>query len=150
MARKKRRFEQLEAAASQPKTKVEDYKDPFQRGVGQRLESAGRIFEGQGRNILYGLAAVVVLAILLGIFYAWNKRSDAAAQTALGKAIETSQAIVSASPLPAGATVKSFKTEKERADAAIAELRAATTASSVCFSKFIAPFTVLMRFGIRS
>ena len=124
MARKKRRFEQLEAAASEPKKKVEDYVDPFQRNVGRRIEDAGRIFEGQGRNILYGLAAVVVLAIVLGIFYAWNKRSDAAAQTALGKAIETSQAIVTASPLPAGSSVKSFKTEKERDDAAIAEFQA--------------------------
>jgi tetratricopeptide (TPR) repeat protein len=124
MTRKKRRFEQLEAAASEPKKKTEAYVDPFQRTVGRRLEDATRIFEGQGKNILYGLAAVVVLVILLGIFYAWNKRSDAAAQTALGKAIETSQAIVTASPLPAGSKVKSFKSEKERSDAAIAEFQA--------------------------
>ena len=39
----------------------------------------------------------------------------------MGKAIETSQAIVSPSPPPAGSTQKSFKTERERAEASIAQ-----------------------------
>jgi tetratricopeptide (TPR) repeat protein len=127
MARKKRRFEQLEAAsaaaAAEPKSK-KIYADSFQENVGKKLDEVGKSLEGQGRNILYGLAAVAVLAILIGIFYTWNKRSEAAAQTALGKAIETSQAVVSSSPLPAGSTQKSFKSEKERAEAAIRELQA--------------------------
>ena len=45
-------------------------------------------------------------------------------QTALGKAIETSQAQVTDSPAPAGSTAKTFKTEKERAEAAVAEFQA--------------------------
>lgn len=124
MSRKKRRFEQLEAAAATagPKDKPR-YKDAFQENVGRTLEDAGKKLEGQGRNILYGLAALVVLIILVSIFYVWNKRSDAAAQAALGKAIETSQALVSASPQPAGSTIKAFKTEKERAEAAVAEFQ---------------------------
>ena len=126
MARKKRRFEQLQAAAA---TTVDTkdkprYKDPFQETVGSKLEDASHFLEGQGRNILYGLAALVVLLIAIGIFYTWNQRSEAAAQAALGKAIETSQAVVSASPLPPGSTEKSFKTEKERAEAAINEFQA--------------------------
>jgi tetratricopeptide (TPR) repeat protein len=125
MARKKRRFEQLEAAAAtvEPKDKPR-YRDSFQENVGTTLEDVGKKLEGQSRNILYGLGALVVLIILVSIFYVWNKRSNGAAQTALGKAIETSQAVVSASPPPAGSTAKTFKTEKERAEAAVKEFQA--------------------------
>jgi tetratricopeptide (TPR) repeat protein len=122
MSRKKRRFEELEANASKPKEKT-DYRDPFQEKVGGRVEELGSKFEGQGRNILYGIGALVVIGLLIGIFYIWNSRSNAAAQAALGKAIETSQAIVSPSPQP-GSTQKSFKTERERAEAAVAEFQA--------------------------
>jgi tetratricopeptide (TPR) repeat protein len=123
MSRKKRRFEELEANASKPNEKV-NYRDPFQEKVGARVEEIGGKLQGQGRNILYGLGALAVIAVLVGIFYLWNSRSNAAAQTALGKAIETSQAIVSPSPQPAGSTQKSFKTERERAEAAVAEFQA--------------------------
>lgn len=125
MARKKRRFEQLEAAAAtvEPKNKP-IYADAFQENLGKKLEDVGKKLEGQGRNLLYGLAALGVLLILAGIFYTWNKRSEAAAQTELGKAIETSQAVVSASPPPAGSTAQTFKSDKERAQAAVAQFQA--------------------------
>jgi len=122
MSRKKRRFEELEANASKPKEKV-NYRDPFQEKVGSRVEEVGQKFQGQGKNILYGLGALAVVAVLIGIFYLWNSRSNAAAQAALGKAIETSQAVVSPSPQPAGSTQRSFKTERERADAAYNEFQ---------------------------
>lgn len=125
MARKKRQIpEQFKApvqTADKPKTV---YQDEFQSGVNKRVEDFGRKFEGKGRNVLYGLAALAVLAVLVGIFFAWNRRSDAAAQTALGKAIETSQAQVTNTPPPAGFTGKTFKTERERAEAAIPEFQA--------------------------
>lgn len=125
MARKKRQIpEQFQTpvqTTDKPKTV---YQDEFQSGVNKRVEDFSKKIEGKGRNILYGLAAVAVLALLVGIFYAWNRRSEAAGQAALGKAIETSQAQVSASPAPAGSTVKVFKTEKERAEAAINEFQA--------------------------
>ena len=120
MSRKKRRFEELEANASKPKENI-SYRDPFQEKVGTRVEEIGSKLQGQGRNILYGIGALVVIGLLVGIFYLWNSRSNATAQAALGKAIETSQAIVSPSPQPAGSTQKSFKTERERAEAAVAE-----------------------------
>jgi len=123
MSRKKRRFEQLEAAASKPKEKI-SYRDPFQEKVGSRVEEIGKRFEGQGRNVLYMVAALAVLAIVIGVIYMVTSRSNAAAQTALGKAIETSQGVVSPSPAPAGSTQKTFKTERERAEAAIAEFQA--------------------------
>jgi tetratricopeptide (TPR) repeat protein len=123
MSRKKRRFEELEANASKPKENI-SYRDPFQAKVGDRVEQIGSKFEGQGRNMLYAIGALAVIGILAGIFYLWNSRTNAVAQTALGKAIETSQAVVSASPEPAGSTRKTFKTERERAEAAIAEFQA--------------------------
>jgi tetratricopeptide (TPR) repeat protein len=120
MSRKKRRFEELEANASKPKEKV-DYRDAFQEKVGGRVEDIGSKIQGQGRNVLYGVGALVVIGLLVGIFYIWNSRANAAAQAALGKAIETSQAIVSPSPPPAGSTQKSYKTERERSEAAVAQ-----------------------------
>jgi DNA-binding protein Fis len=122
MARKKRRFEQLQAAAAAPK-ETRRYNDPIQERVGQRLEEAGKKLEGKGRTILYGLAAAAVLVVIVLIFMNWSRRSTAAAQTALGKAIETSQARIADTPAPAGSTDKTFKTEKERAEAAIAEFQ---------------------------
>ena len=125
MARKKRQvpeqFRTPVQTADKPKTA---YQDEFQSGVNKKVEDFGKKFEGKGRNVLYGLAALAVLAVLVGIFFTWNRRSEAAAQTALGKAIETSQAQVTDTPPPAGApTAKTFKTDKERSEAAIAEFQ---------------------------
>ncbi|QQS41493.1 MAG: hypothetical protein IPM63_00660 [Acidobacteriota bacterium] len=99
------------------------YKDEFQTSVGQKIENLGSRLEGKGRNILYGVAALAVLFVIVGLFYVWNKRTNNAAQAALGQAIETSQAQVTDSPIPAGVTAKVFKTEKERAEAAIREFQ---------------------------
>jgi hypothetical protein len=120
MARKKRRVEPVAVATNEPKDKPR-YQDPFQQRVGTKIEDAGKKLEGQGRNILYGLGALVVLGIIVWIIYAWSGRSNAAAQTELGKAIEISQTRVTDQPVPAGSTEKTFKTEKERAEAAVAE-----------------------------
>lgn len=123
MARKKRRLpEQFQATQTEAETKKVAYRDDFQSTVGKKVEHFGRSFEGKGRNILYGVAAIAVLAVLIGIFYAWNKRSTAQAQAALGRAIETSNAQVTTSPMP-GSFGKSFGTEKERAQAAINEFQ---------------------------
>ena len=123
MARKKRRFEQLQAAASTPQEK-KIYTNPLQQQVDTKLEDVGKQFEGKGRTILYGVAALAVAVALILVFMNWSKRSNAAAQTALGKAIETSQAQISETGTPAGSTKKTYKTEKERAEAAIAEFQA--------------------------
>lgn len=101
------------------------FQDEFQTSVGDKIEEFSKKFEGRGRTIAYALAAVAVLALLGGIFYVWNKRTNEAAATALGKAIETSQTLVSETPPPAGTgPEKTFKTEKERAEAAIREFQA--------------------------
>lgn len=123
MARKKRLVEQTVPPTGDAKPKVA-YQDPLQSKINRRIEQTSKVFEGKGKTILYALAAIAVLAILIGIFMSWNRRSNATAQTALGKAIETSQAQVTDQPAPAGSTAKTFKTEKERAEASIAEFQA--------------------------
>ena len=123
MARKKRRFEQLEAAAAAPQEK-KIYVNPLQKHVDERLEEVSKKLEGKGRTVLYGVGAVVVLVILVMLFLKWSSRSGGAAQTALGKAIETSRAQISETGTPIGATQKTYKTEKERAEAAIVEFQA--------------------------
>ena len=123
MARKKRRLEPVAVAETDTNTKTR-YKDEFQSTVGGKVEEFTNKLEGQGKNILYGIAALAVLGILIWIFYAWSSRSNAAAQAALGKAIETSQSRVSETSPPAGSRGRTFKTEKERAEAAISEFQA--------------------------
>lgn len=122
MARKKRRFEQLQAAASAPQDN-RIYTNPVQKQVSEKLDEVGKRFEGKGRTVLYGIAALVVLAILVMLFLNWNRRASSAGQTALGKAIEISQARISDTGTPAGSTAKTYKTEKERGEAAIAEFQ---------------------------
>ena len=73
--------------------------------------------------MLYALGALIVLGIVVLLIYSWSGSSNAKAQTALGKAIETSQAQIIDAP-PAGSTAKTFKTERERAETAIPEFQA--------------------------
>jgi tetratricopeptide (TPR) repeat protein len=123
MAQKKRRFEQLQAAAAAPAATQDSrvYTNPVQKQVSEKLDDMGKSFEGKGRTILYGLAGLVVLIILIMLFLNWNRKASAEGQNALGKAIETSQARISETGTPAGSTAKTFKTEKERAETAIGE-----------------------------
>src|SRR5687768_13194851 len=107
MSRKRRTFDQVPTAAAANAAAKPRYEDPFQRTVGKKIEDAAGIFEGQGRNILYGIAAAVVLGLVIWIIYSWSGRTSAEAQTALGKAIETSQASISETPPIAGSTQKS-------------------------------------------
>ncbi len=121
MARK-RRIPEVTLPTNEPKERVQ-YQDAFQSTLTKRVEEVGKTFEGKGKTFLYAVAAVAVILVLVGIFYMWNRSSDAKAQTALGKAIETSQLQVTDSPQPAGSTIKTFKTEKERAEASVAEFQ---------------------------
>ena len=125
MATRKKRLQEVTPAttAATPK-ETPRYQDAFQRGAERRVADVSRKVEGKGKTILYALGALAVLAILLGIFVSWNRRSNAAAQAALGKAIETSKAQVTTQPPLGASTAKTFKTEKERAEASIAEFQA--------------------------
>ncbi len=125
MAKKKKHYVPPPAPETAPAADkpVSRYEDSFQYSVGRRVEEAGKRFEGQGRNLLYGLGAIAVIGVLIWIFVSWNNRSTAAAQTALGKAIEVSSRRVTDEALPADSTEKVFKSEKERAEAAIKEFQ---------------------------
>jgi tetratricopeptide (TPR) repeat protein len=123
MARKKRSIAPVAVAAPDSKEKPR-YQDQFQQRVGGTIEDAGKKLEGHGRNILYGLGALIVVALVAWWIYSWSGRSSAEAQTALGKAIEISQRRVTDTPVQAGSTEKVFKTERERAEAAVAEFQA--------------------------
>jgi len=123
MAQKKRRFQQLEAAAATPQTK-QKYNDPIQERVNERLEDIGKKFEGKGKTILYAIIALIVLGAVAYAVMVYTRRSGGEGQTALGKAIETAQARVSETGPMAGSQEKTFKTEKERAEAAITEFQA--------------------------
>jgi len=122
MARK-RRFEQLQAAAAAPQDK-RIYTNPLQKQASEQLDEIGKKLEGKGKTILYGVAALIVLVILVTLFFNYSRSASGKAQTALGKAIETSKATISETGTPAGSTTKTFKTEKERAEAAIIEFQA--------------------------
>ena len=124
MARKKRIPEAAApVSTNEPKERVQ-YQDAFQSTLTKKVDDVSRNFEGKGKTVLYVISAAAVLLVLVGIFYLWNRNSNAKAQAALGRAIETSQAIVTDSPLPAGTTIRTFKTEKERAEASVAEFQA--------------------------
>lgn len=129
------------------KAKIQ-YKDEFQTNIGGRIEELGRKLEGKGRVILYGVAAVAVLLIIVSLFYVWNRRTNNAAQAALGDAIETSQAQVTDSPLPAGVTLKTFKTEKERAEAAIKEFQAVADKYGGSYAEKARYFMALSRLDV--
>src|SRR3954471_13960643 len=109
MARKKRRFEQLEAAASAPREK-KTYVDPLQSRVVPHVETAPQKLAGKGRTIMYAIGGLVVLLIIAFIAVRIMNKSSAAAQAALGKAIETSQAQVTDAPQPPTSTEKTYKT----------------------------------------
>lgn len=125
MAKRKNRLQEVSAVTA-PAAPAETprYRDAFQRTSERRIEDISSKMEGKGRTLVYAAAAVIVLAILIGIFISYNRRTEAAAQAALGKAIETASARVTDQPVPAGSTEKVFKTQKERAEAAIAEFQA--------------------------
>ncbi len=124
MARKKRQVQEVEPTGNNQAKPTTVYQDTFQDKFGNKVEDFGKKFEGKGRTLLYGLLGIIAFAIIIGIAMSWSKRSGGAEQTALGKAIETSQTQVSTSPQPAGSTAKTFKTEKERAEASVAEFQA--------------------------
>lgn len=123
--RKKRKVPAQFREPVKEETQEHAFQDEFQKTAGDRIEDFSKKFEGHGKTITYALAALAVLVLLGGIYYVWNQRSNAAAETALGRAIETSQAPVTETPPEAGAAPQqTFKTEKERAEASINEFQA--------------------------
>lgn len=77
---------------------------------------------GRGRQILYIVLAVVVVAAAgYGIYRWWNKKSDEA-EAAMGRAIAIARAEINPNP-PANSKDPVFSTEQERAQRTIDEFR---------------------------
>lgn len=95
--------------------------DKFRDTAGKIFDRVGDQLEGKGRTILYGLAALVLLGVLVGLYVKWSSRKADEARRALGRAIAISTApVATASPAP-GTPAPTYSTEQERAQNAIAE-----------------------------
>ena len=95
--------------------------DRFRDTTMSLFDRLGNLLEGRGRQILYGLAGLVVVGLLVLFFVKWSNRKADEARQALGRAITISTANVGA-PLPgASETTQTFNTEQERSQRAIEE-----------------------------
>lgn len=96
--------------------------DKFRDTTMGLFDRLGNRLEGQGRTILYAIAAIVALGILAGLWSWRSERKTDEARRALGRAIEITTAPVTPSPSP-GSTALSFTSEKDRAQRAIDEFQ---------------------------
>jgi tetratricopeptide (TPR) repeat protein len=97
--------------------------DKFRDTAGRIFDKVGERLEGQGKAILYGLAGLVLVAVLAGVYLKWSNRKADEARRALGRAIAISAAPVAmASPAP-GAPTPEYSNERERAQRAIEVLQ---------------------------
>jgi len=77
---------------------------------------------GRGRNILYGLVAVVVIAAGVYGIVRWRQRHTQEAEQAIGRAISIATAQISTTPV-AGSRELTFTSEQDRAQRAIEEFQ---------------------------
>jgi predicted negative regulator of RcsB-dependent stress response len=94
-------------------------------------DTAGIIFdritdrlEGQGKVILYGIGAVLLVGILVAGWVKWSNRKADEARRALGRGITIATSpIASSNPLVPNPTGVTFSSEHERAQKAIEEFQ---------------------------
>ncbi len=96
--------------------------DKFRDTAMTFFDRLGDRLEGKGKAILYGLAGVVLLAVLVGIWIKWNNRKTDEARRALGRAIAIATAPASSTGEP-NPNAPSFTSEQERAQKAIEEFQ---------------------------
>lgn len=77
---------------------------------------------GRGRQLLYGLLAIIVIAAAGYGIYRWRYKHNEEAQAAMGRAIAIARAEISPNP-PANSKDPVFSTELERAQRAIQEFQ---------------------------
>ncbi len=85
------------------------------------FDRLGNVLEGRGRAILYGIGAVVLVAILIGAWLTWSRRKADEARRALGRGISIATAPVNSTSL--GDPASTYGTEQERAQKAIEEFQ---------------------------
>lgn len=96
--------------------------DKFRDTAMGLFDRLGDKLAGKGRTILYGIAGVIVLAVIVGLFIRWSNRKADEARHALGRAITIAATPISTTPVP-GSSSPSFTSERERAEKAIAEFQ---------------------------
>lgn len=96
--------------------------DKFRDTTMNYVDRAADKLAGRGRQLLYGIGAVIVIGLIAWGVLAWRSSRNDKASEALGRAIKTAQTPVVASPVP-GSTEPSFRTEKERAQKAVEEFQ---------------------------
>jgi tetratricopeptide (TPR) repeat protein len=96
--------------------------DKFRDTTMSYVDRAAHGLEGQGRKILYGIGALIIVALITWGFVSWKGSRNDEARAALGRAIKLTDAPVVATPIP-GSTEPSFRTEKERAQKAVEEFQ---------------------------
>jgi tetratricopeptide (TPR) repeat protein len=96
--------------------------DKFRDTTMGYVDRAAHGLEGQGRRILYGIGALIAIALITWGFVTWRGSRNDEARAALGRAIKITEAPVVETPVP-GSTESSFRTEKERSQKAIEEFQ---------------------------
>ncbi|MGH9933448.1 MAG: tetratricopeptide repeat protein [Pyrinomonadaceae bacterium] len=97
--------------------------DKFRDTAGKIFDRVSDRLEGRGKAILYGLAGIVLIAVLVGVYVKWSHRKSDEARRALGRAIAIATApVATASPAP-GAPAPTYSSEQERAQRAIEEFQ---------------------------
>ena len=96
--------------------------DKFRDTTMRFLDRASERLEGKGRTILYGIAGIIILAVIVGLVVRWSNRRADEARQALGHAITIASTPVSANPR-VGSTAPSFASEQELAQKAIEEFQ---------------------------
>jgi hypothetical protein len=96
--------------------------DKFRDTTMSLVDRAAHRMEGKGRKILYGLGALLAVALIIWGVKAWRGSKSAEASLALGRAIRIAETPVSATPVP-GSTLPTFRTEKERSQKAVEEFQ---------------------------
>ena len=93
--------------------------DKFRDTAGKIFDKVSDRLEGRGKAILYGLAGIVLVAVLVGVYVRWSTRKSDEARRALGRGIAIATApVATASPAP-GAPAPAYSSEQERAQRAI-------------------------------
>jgi tetratricopeptide (TPR) repeat protein len=116
-------LQEEEDVAKYSKKRARELKhDKFRDTTMGLFDRLGDLLAGKGMYILYGIGAVIVLALLVGAWSWWSGRKSDEARRALGRAIEIADAPVTPSPSP-GSTTPSYPNEKERAQKAIEEFQ---------------------------
>ena len=97
--------------------------DKFRDAAGRVFDRVGDRLEGRGKAILYGLAGVILVAILAGAYVKWSNKKADEARRALGRAIEIATSPVASESPSAGAPKPVYATEMERSQKAAEEFQ---------------------------